>query len=469
MKKNIIMLGIICILQGVAWGQSHVVSEPHIVDAVSSVIREYNYPSTVTCVNIDDGTTRFILSNPNMQTIERVITGYYVNDMVLDVAKDSAFFCGYMLDDYHHAIIGFFNISSLFYGSGSISVQEVFTHQHTYDYVSNMTRMVSYLNSNNERHVVCIGNTKEKSPCITDMSVGGSNNYTVGLLKESSEIFTDIKYIHTSTKDYLVTSGRNMPNNTRWYITLRYFDPNIVVSTPGFQDDENTYCVATSTNPTGEWFGENVVLTQINDSIIATVSLKEKYFSPPAYGTDWVSSHVAFYNFNAILSGSLYGMTKSIEIDQQTRDLDGKMHRVTHSDSSERMVFLYSIIFPCSTSLGGNLFCDVDYNMLGSAGTINVYNFPNNKLQGLDTYHGGVQYVMSGFHATSPNSHRYEVETFGVNSGCAESEERNYKEVPVYESIRTYRPFVIHVGRNSIKTVKYGKQELPLHRICDSQ
>ena len=61
-------------------------------NVTSTLIREYQYPKTISCVNSTDNTATFILSDQNLQTIEISVDSIVVNDM--DISLDTVFFCG---------------------------------------------------------------------------------------------------------------------------------------------------------------------------------------------------------------------------------------------------------------------------------------------------------------------------------------------------------------------------------------
>lgn len=192
--RKFFTLALLLTMQGVLFAQSHVVWEYYYTKPESTIIREYIYPKTITCVNTENGSAVFILSQQNMQTIERSIDGYYINDMVVDVASDSVFFCGKSLDRSNVAIVGFFNISSLFYGSGDIYIEDNF-YAYNENTVSDLKRLVSYISSG-KRHIVCVGNTSNPNlSCVVDVILGSANSYTVGVSSDSHETITDIEQL----------------------------------------------------------------------------------------------------------------------------------------------------------------------------------------------------------------------------------------------------------------------------------
>lgn len=211
--RKFFTLALLLTMQGVLFAQSNVGWEYYYTKPESTIIREYIYPKTITCVNTENGSAVSILSQQNMQTIERSIDGYYINDMVVDVASDSVFFCGKSLDRSNVAIVGFFNISSLFYGSGDIYIEDNF-YAYNENTVSDLKRLVSYISSG-KRHIVCVGNTSNPNlSCVVDVILGSANSYTVGVSSDNHETITDIEQLwHQNSikekKEFNVYTDRN--------------------------------------------------------------------------------------------------------------------------------------------------------------------------------------------------------------------------------------------------------------------
>ena len=66
---------------------------------IKTLIKEYHYPVTISCVSTDYGSATFILSGSNMQTIERTVEKLRVEDMSIvchgkeATLYDTLFFC----------------------------------------------------------------------------------------------------------------------------------------------------------------------------------------------------------------------------------------------------------------------------------------------------------------------------------------------------------------------------------------
>ena len=149
----------------------------HTTDPVLvSSIREYNYPATICCNIYDTTTGHYLISfsyqdSVSMQTRKVSLWNYIINDF--KVSNDSVFFCGHNTEG--HGIIGFFDIQDLFFNNGNYYIQDVFevmSHNDVFR-VNDFTKLVTYVNNNNERHIVCIGHafdnsTSSNSGCVVD-------------------------------------------------------------------------------------------------------------------------------------------------------------------------------------------------------------------------------------------------------------------------------------------------------------
>ena len=152
----------------------------------------------------------FSLVTEQQQFDERVLESVIVNDFVID--NDSVFFCGfdYTSGDY---VAGFFDIMEFFYLNGAFNL--------IMGMGAPTTDLVTYLDSQNRRHIMCVGYNAIVSLCDTGSSWTMDRMFCDGL-----EQYHDI----TTADGYVVAAGiYNNSDNENVYalrrlLIVRIFD-----------------------------------------------------------------------------------------------------------------------------------------------------------------------------------------------------------------------------------------------------
>lgn len=168
-------------------------------------------------------------------------TNYNITDFVID--NDSVFFCG--VNSKGKGFIGFFNINDFFFGSNSYFVYNHVISSFVSE-VSNLTKLVSYLDGNHVRHIVSIGKTLLGQYCVVNVMYNGATsmwNYETGEIPASSpETMVDIE----TTDEYLFTGGMYLNDPLNPNVVLRAYDITDVFITNGIQDYANELLDVTS-------------------------------------------------------------------------------------------------------------------------------------------------------------------------------------------------------------------------------
>lgn len=419
---------------------------------VSTLICDHTDTTTIACYNTVDGKSVFLLSFNNYHTIGAELSGYYINDMKVVTQLDSVFFCGYKIGNDTTGIIGHFDISDVFFGSGSVYIQDVFSVGDVYTFAREFKRLVSYYKNDNSHHVVCIGKTQKNFPCIVDLNVASYGGYTGGYVPNNAETFTDIMSMSYGLRDYLVTSG--IDSRMGSYISMRLYDKENVISTPGIQDYIRTFC--SSPSDLRIWHNKEVLLSLVNWNTFSTVSYR--------WGKkNTLNVHLAFYDMDAFVSNSHFSMIKSVEIPMfDLHDSYAKLHRYLYMKNN-KLVFLHQ------TSTDNQIpytYCEVDYPALGALGTLDFYGDPFRPMQGLTRYNGTSRYLMSGFLNMYNYKFMYEMETYGNPSSCVESVEYVYEEREPMASTREQIPFVYQTFISAMMPKSCRIKEVPLYIDC---
>lgn len=78
------------------------------------------------------------------------------------------------------------------------------------------------------------------------------------------------------------------------------------------------------------------------------------------------------------------------------------------------------------------------------------------------------KYVMSGFSRSDNNWLKYEMETFGSNSLCAEKVDYKYYAGQTLSSINEESGFSTIMGKVTWENISYERRYLGVHKECDN-
>ena len=437
---------------------------------IKTLIKEYHYPVTISCVSTDYGSATFILSGSNMQTIERTVEKLRVEDMsIVCLGKeatlyDTLFFCG--CDNTGlAATIGFFNIHDFFFGSGNVQIHSAFGTSANGIYVENLYRLETYSASNGSRHVVCTGTTSSYLSCIVDLSddMFGIWGYQSGYLADHMEHITDIKYVTTNFDEYLVTAGFN--DQFGKYLNIRIYEPDNIFSTSGPQDTRHVFCIDTAF--TCEWMWNDILLAKLNNNYFATVSYKNicnQDFLQKDYEEELLNYlHLGIYDIPAILGGSLSGMVGSYLAEAQGVINNRLMQFIGRNGSD--LAFLQQIR-PYPSGYSYSVFCELKITNNTTLSGHSKYLASNYLFQGMDLYNSSTRYVMGGYKSSNAYSLNYEMETFWASKHCAEPDTYKWGKINPYRSINSIYGFETIGGLSNFTTRGSTLYEVPLTIIC---
>ena len=181
-----------------------------------------------------------------------IFTVYVGNIRIKDfeICGDTVFFCGTYgflnQDSYPEAVIGFFNIDTLFNAywdthSGwqhhpeNIYIQKGFDTGYS-GYVKSLDKLTSYMDEYGKRHVVCIGQAETNAEdmvmrdCMVDFSNDGTIwSYICGVLAHTdTNSLEAVAFVPGMLDDFVVTAGFEIDS----CLSLRLFNPSNVFATP---------------------------------------------------------------------------------------------------------------------------------------------------------------------------------------------------------------------------------------------
>ena len=434
-------------------------------DANSAIVRDYNYNATIACYNLDNDISVFVYNDPSMQSTQVYIKNYYINDFV--ISNDSVFFCGrtrMKVNGSIKGIVGIFDIQDLFFNSGDFSVQNVFTiyndpHEGI-EYATEFHHLIAYLNSFNQRHVVCVGKGTQGHGCVVELIDGIALQptywgYFAGIIEpENSESFHDIMLYD----EYVVTAGFLDSENRK--LCLRVYNSDFVFDTYGPLNTRHTYDIQSVL--TGySWPSDRVLIEEESTDILTVfTTLNTQAHNSP------ISLHLASFKLSSLLSNSIGSMTRSVELNFWTSSSYNRVNNIYFNQAYRKCMIMYNrniLISPFSSTTP---FCEFTYPLPSNSGTLPEYYFDGVTLQGLTKYTAPYKYMMNGFNNANPQQVFYSMETYNMLSDCAESSEINYKDISLVVAINEKVDFKTLVGSGHFDIEPHSNIE---HTIIETQ
>ena len=177
MKKNIYFL--ILLLAGMAsYGQQNVLATVQLPgDVKEAIIREYEYPQTISYIRTTDGCCFALADNNFTLTCAWLDCDYEIKDF--ELLGDTAFFCGTSITS-GNGIVGWFDCQTLFSGLNGYHIYDQFdvitdTHN-TVGYVKSFSDLTIFKSNEDEfLHVALVGTTNAGTACAAELK---GNPYT---------------------------------------------------------------------------------------------------------------------------------------------------------------------------------------------------------------------------------------------------------------------------------------------------
>lgn len=412
-------------------------------DALSSIIRDYNYDATIACYNLSNGITCFAYNSPNLQTKQVHLKGYYVNDFV--ISNDTVFFCGKtnrLVND--KGIIGFFDINDVFNNSGDFFVQDDFIIYHVQEedeYAAEFYHLIAYLNSFGQRHIVCVGEGTKDHGCVVESIFNDYGvppafwSYFAGITEDKTiESFYDIMLYN----DYVVTAG--FYHNENMQLSLRVYNSDFVFDTYGPLNDRHTYDIQSAISGYS-WAHDSVLLAyETNETFTTFTTLKVQSNTNPS------RLHLASFNLSNLLANNNTGMIWSAELYNGFLTNYNRVDNIVIDSAQRKCLIMYNWDVPQVPFSNTSAFCELDYPLPYTTGTLPEFYFDGITLQGLTRYTAPAKYVMNGFFNSTPLNVFYSLETPGHLSGCADSSSIYHNDIRIILSTDREKKFITLLG-----------------------
>ena len=458
---------------GTAFGQnSIIVTEQNIHDSTKySIIKEYRYPSTISCIQSDYNSSTFIYADQSvpLHAKEFTVPDLRVNDMIIktigvDGKRDTVYFCGRNLRN-GLATFGYFSVNDVFNGSGTVYLHNPFLSGEETLQIENLTRMVTFVNETGT-HYACIGTNENGKHCLVDLACDPFSNtwdYRAGTLIDGLETMFDIKKVYSMPRDYIVTSGIDSSMDGK-YLSLRVYDPSDVFAASGIQDIKHVFCIDTSFCI--PWEKEDVLASNPKNNYIVTVS----YIKSSAYyqigQRPWPSQsslHIGVFNINMLVSGSLNSMVDNT-VFEPLYFVDNNLNWLVEGPENT-LAFLET-----ETHTAGyktSAFSEVDFDASHKVCGIRLFQTPEEVYYGMDSYNVNRNYVISGFKKDNRTMLRFGMETFMSSKSCHPTDKYDFIHRNPYKSVNRTRPFVIKYRRSEFEGIRVFTDDVPQETICE--
>ena len=104
-----------------------------------------------------------------------------------------------------------------------------------------------------------------------------------------------------------------------------------------------------------------------------------------------------------------------------------------------------------------------------SSGLIQAYLNYDVIQSGLSLFYNNDKYILSGYDLTAPTTLFYQMNTFDLQSKCAQPFNYRYRNYNKVESWNYKKPFSKKYGEPLKVIVEVDKEYLPLFRICNDK
>lgn len=249
MKKNVYLL-LFLLPVFVSYGQQNVLATvPLPGDVKEAIIREYEFPKTISYIRTTEGCGFALADNNFILTYAWLDCKYEIKDF--EIFENVVYFCG-ADNSVNQGIVGWFDCTALFSGSDGYHIYD--TYYAVYDSASipHDTALVEIFNDltiftspeymSEYLHLALVGETKKSTACVAEM-VGFpyTNNwtYTTGgsanLPSNQAETMTQV----VTTDNYIVTGGTYEGNSSG--VSMRVFDRNNMFASSTLYNEVHRY------------------------------------------------------------------------------------------------------------------------------------------------------------------------------------------------------------------------------------
>ena len=439
--------------------------EPHYLGR-TEVVKEYKHPVTITSSNNDDGFgTLFSYNDSSHRAYRSLFNECNVTDFA--IGGDTVFFCGNGMNG--RAIIGFFDIDELFFGNGLYYYWDQYSVA-TQFYAEVFNKMVTYIDTNRSRHIVCVGVAKnvlgEKYPCIVDLfseNAGQYIAYNAGMIKDSllvgstmdierlcSAVYGENRDSQYPECDYLIVGGVD----SKQHLTLRFFNAQNPLSMTGPQN--TLYTFDDYGSPGYDNRISKILLSTKSDHLVSVASVMRFPLMPMGQANFLKIHDINIFN---LLGGMATAMTNSALLVVDNYNRVNKLDEFVYNYTTSRYALLFEGENDGEYGEEKSYFIETDNSLttvLNSMSGADDGECGEKRFDAMDMFNSNMQYVMIGHCRDYVWQYNYGVETSGMQSGCLPQVEATLMESELAKSSRMSSIVEPYGGRNAFKTQGKG-------------
>lgn len=415
-----------------------------------------------------------------------IFTVYVGNIRIKDfeICGDTVFFCGTYgflnQDSYPEAVIGFFNIDTLFNAywdthSGwqhhpeNIYIQKGFDTDYS-GYVKSLDKLTSYMDEYGKRHVVCIGQAETNAEdmvmrdCMVDFSNDGTIwSYICGVLAHTdTNSLEAVAFVPGMLDDFVVTAGFEIDS----CLSLRLFNPSNVFATP-LSNKVQVFNDFSATD-LHRWKMKDLEISPEQEGHFVTATI---WNNPINIGLSKNSIHLAKFNTTGLYNSYPGSMSWSRKL-YFTNNLISIMaiHGLVSNLRNESYGLILEAWQPSFKAINHSYFFELDgtmENILYNLRANGYGNIADLNLRGLDLYENGNKYIMSGF-GLPDNYHKiiHLTETSHQASSCLPAVQSIIKKMEPVKCKEKISVFRTRGGRVEIVSLSTAFDHSGRFQIC---
>lgn len=439
MKKSYCLTIFLVLLSFFAEGRAQTSVVAHVdmpFEVKSSIIREYTYPTTISYLeSIENG--YFVYADSTLSaTYIPLNPKYSVNDFVINY--DTVWFCGKTSGDV--GFVGFLDINDFFFGSNNYYIISNYLPTANSS-INDLTKLVSYIDNSNIRHIVAIGTTELGQYCVVNMThrTTPTWHYETGEVPAASpETMVAIQI----TDDNVFTGGMYLLDTTNPGLALRAYDRDSV-----FTKHNNIYNYANEIVDVAAQYSfclDQVALLKMSCSEIGVAAFYKSHQNG-AITTMPEGTYIGRYVLGT--PKTIFTHLHSI-LAPHTYDTGGwKLHNFSKlylPDCTFNLLQEYelsfagdlqSVVYELSTNIVDNV---VPFSYVTTADYV---------FQSIDGYHSTPNYLINGYSAGLPSFLVYNMGVQG-NNNCLSIKDLNPDPIDM-TCITHYAPFSMNEGKIS--------------------
>ena len=392
--------------------------------------------------------SRISIVNEERVCREVVLNDIFVSDLTID--NDTLFFCGRGGNSIR-GIIGYANIEELFYGSGTYTLYDDFISNPNV-VISEFDKLVSYISSSGQRHIVCIADNLYMVDFIPQ-STQYYNFLTASLQGFTlTESFQDIVYLPGN----IIIASMDYTYNQPTKLVLRVFDSDNPI-TPSMNTVKHVFAQISDRNI----LHKRCVLAAIPSlDMVALMCHTDKQ----PIGNEQFEVYQSFISLSLFNPWALwdtthvnsYAMLSTIECEQDNYQQQLLPLHLNWNDATQELIAINGLDFFSMSSpellwnfRGNNLFT-IPFSHFINGGTVDNFSLEGTLFQRASFNPSGLRFVTHGPHATGSAEFftaKYFTGNLPLSSHCLFSESMYFNTKPTSSTSSTVQKLATSGGR----------------------